>query len=265
MIKREIKMSKTDRQKEIIELLKIESFISVADLSKRLYASQPTVRRDLDSLEKRGIVRRNHGGAVLCENEISSPVSFRKKMHSKQKSDICRMASTLIPPDSLVFADASSTALHLCEYIKPSDNVTVVTNGIPLFKALTNCAISAILTGGSLVESSQALVGGAAERTVTLFNADVMFFSSSALGEDGMISDYSEKETALRFVMCERSQKTVFLCDGTKFDRASSYCLMPLSDADYTVTDTPLADSLLKSHNLILVDTDGGAYLYAKK
>ena len=238
-------MPKNERLREIVEILKKEGFASVSDVSKLLYVSQPTVRRDLDILERQGVIRRNHGGAVLCENEISSPVSFRKKKRSKQKSAICRMAATFIEQGTVIFADASSTALHLCEYIKPSDDLTVVTNGLPLFHSLVGEGINAILTGGSLIENSQALAGGVAKRSISAFNADLMFFSSSALGSDGMISDYSEMETELRAAMMDRSRKKVFLCDGTKFDRSSPYCLVQISKVDYIVTDTPLAENII--------------------
>lgn len=257
-------MPKNERLREIVEILKKEGFASVSDVSKLLYVSQPTVRRDLDILERQGVIRRNHGGAVLCENEISSPVSFRKKKRSKQKSAICRMAATFIEQGTVIFADASSTALHLCEYIKPSDDLTVVTNGLPLFHSLVGEGINAILTGGSLIENSQALAGGVAKRSISAFNADLMFFSSSALGSDGMISDYSEMETELRAAMMDRSRKKVFLCDGTKFDRSSPYCLMQISKVDYIVTDTPLAENIISQNDLILVSSDQGSYLYSK-
>lgn len=257
-------MPKNERLREIVEILKKEGFASVSDISKLLYVSQPTVRRDLNILERQGVIRRNHGGAVLCENEISSPVSFRKKKRSKQKSAICRMAATFIEQGTVIFADASSTALHLCEYIKPSDDLTVVTNGLPLFHSLVGEGINAILTGGSLIENSQALAGGVAKRSISAFNADLMFFSSSALGSDGMISDYSEMETELRAAMMDRSRKKVFLCDGTKFDRSSPYCLMQISKVDYIVTDTPLAENIISQNDLILVSSDQGSYLYSK-
>ena len=258
-------MPKNERLREIVEILKKDGFSSVSDISKRLYVSQPTVRRDLDILERQGVIRRNHGGAMLCENEISSPVSFRKKKRSKQKSAICRMAATLIEQGGVIFADASSTALHLCEYIKPSDDLTVVTNGLPLFNALVGEGINAILTGGNLIENSQAFVGGVAKRSISAFNADLMFFSSSALGADGMISDYSEMETELRATMTERSRKKVFLCDGTKFDHSSPYCLMRISDVDYIVTDTQFDENIILQNGLILVKSDQDSYLYSKK
>ena len=257
-------MPKNERLREIVEILKKEDFASVSDISKLLYVSQPTVRRDLNILERQGVIRRNHGGAVLCENEISSPVSFRKKKRSKQKSAICRMAATFIEQGTVIFADASSTALHLCEYIKPSDDLTVVTNGLPLFNALVGEGINVILTGGSFIENSQAFVGGVAKKAISAFNAELMFFSSSALGADGMISDYSEMETELRTTMTERSRKKVFLCDGTKFDRSSPYCLIPISGVDYIVTDTPLDENIISQNDLILVSSDQESYLYSK-
>lgn len=245
-----------------MEILKSEGFVGVRDLGERLYASQPTVRRDLDQLEKEGLVRRSHGGAMLAGDVINTPVSYRRGKRVKEKMRIARLAAELIENDQMIFADASSTALCLSEHIKEAANVSVVTNGILMCQALAKQNIRVFSTGGRLVGESLAFAGSVAERTVAGFYADLMFFSSSSLDENGMISDYAEEETSLRLAMLARSKKTVFLCDSTKFDRCSPFCLFQLSSVDYIVTDIPLPESMITTQGLKLLKTEGGAYMY---
>ena len=255
-------MFKNQRHAEILDILKNEGFAEVRVLSERLFASQPTIRRDLDFLEKQGYVRRSHGGAILADDKINTPVSFRRGTRSQEKLRICRLAATLIQPGSLIFTDASTTASHLASFLRESDNVTVVTNGYPICRVLAENNVRTFSTGGRMLKSSLAFVGRQAEESVRNFNADLLFFSSSSLGTDGTISDYSEEETALRRAMRQHCRKTVFLCDSGKFGTVSAFRAFSLSELDYAVTDAPLDASLLKAADMILLKEQDGAFLY---
>jgi DeoR/GlpR family transcriptional regulator of sugar metabolism len=257
-------MFKNQRHSEILTILEKEGFAEVRALSERLYASQPTIRRDLSFLEKQGYVRRSHGGVIPANDRQGTPVSFRKGKNAQEKARICRLAATLIPPSATVFTDASTTAFHLAEHIKDIDNITVVTNGLPLCSALAESNLRTFSTGGRLVSSSMAFVGYQAEKCAASFNADLFFFSSSSLGNDGAICDYSEEETALRRIMHVQSAKTVYLCDSHKFGTRSAFVAFSLSEIDVIVTDSPLPEQLSRQYGFILKSQQYGAYMYSK-
>ena len=182
-------MFKNQRHFEILTILKKEGFAEVRTLSERLYASQPTIRRDLSFLEAQGYVRRSYGGVIPADDTANTPVSFRKGKKAQEKARICQLAATLIPKSSLIFTDASTTVYHLSEYIKDSDELTVVTNGLPLCGVLAEKNVCTFSTGGRLLKSSMAFVGYQAKNTVDNFNADIFFFSASSFGNDGTISN----------------------------------------------------------------------------
>ena len=110
-----------------------------------------------------------------------------------------------------------------------------------------------------------AFVGSQAEEAVRRYNADWLFFSSSSLDNDGMISDYSEEETALRIAMRTGAQRSVFLCDSTKIGKTSAFRAFSLSEIDHVITDAPLLDTMLKSHGLVLQKNENGAFMYGKE
>ena len=257
-------MFKNQRHEEILEILKRERFASVSDLSQRLFASQPTIRRDLTLLEKQGYLRRSHGGAIPADERNNIPVSFRSGAHTGQKIKICKVAATLIQDGSLIFTDASTTALHITSYTKSDSNVTVLTNGYLACKLFSDKGVRVFSTGGRLLSDSLAFVGESARKTVAQYNADIMFFSSSSLSEDGTISDYSEEETSLRLCMAKMAKTKVFLCDETKFQKTSAFNLFTLSDIDYVVTGAPLPNEIINKHNLELICEDG-AFMYKNK
>ena len=255
-------MLKNKRHYEILEILKNESFAEVRTLSERLYASHPTIRRDLDYLEKQGYVKRSHGGAILADDKINTPVSFRKGTKTKEKAQICKLAATLIKPGNLIFTDASTTASYLADCIQKRDNITVVSNGYKICRTLTENDIRIFSTGGRLMKESMAYVGNHAEEMIKKFNADILFFSSSSIDDRGIISDYSEEETSLRVAMYNEAKISVFLCDSTKFSKASAFREFSLSDIDYFITDSPPIDEILTIHGFSLVASESNAYMY---
>ncbi len=257
-------MYKNQRHNEILEILRENGFCSVRDLSERLFASLPTIRRDLDFLQREGLICRSHGGAIPADERRKAPVSFRSGTRAKQKAQICRLASELIPTGAVIFTDASTTVMHLADILSDEQDLTVVTNGYPICRTLSERNIRTISTGGRLLKNSLAFVGNAAEESASRFNADFFFFSSSSLDEEGIISDYSEEETALRTVMKKRSRQSVFLCDSEKFNSRSAYRMTSLSQIDHVFTDHPLPDSLLKRNGLTLKKQADGAFWYEK-
>ena len=255
-------MFKNQRHAQLLELLKAEGFAEVRALSARLFASQPTIRRDLDFLEKQGFVHRSHGGAILADGSVNTPVSFRRGTRTQEKLRICRLAASLLSADSLIFTDGSTTVSYLAEQLKESDGITVVTNGYSVCRTLAENNVRTFSTGGRLLRNSLAFVGQRAEETVRQFNADLFFFSCAALSADGMISDYSEEETALRQCMRRQSKKTVFLCDSAKIGKQTAFYAFSLSEIDYLVTDAPLPEQLLLKVPLALELEQDHTYLY---
>lgn len=255
-------MLKNQRHTEIIEILTKQGFAGVAELGEKLFASQPTIRRDLAYLEKQGYVVRNHGGAVLANGKANTPIPFRRGTRTKEKKNICRLAATLIRPDRLIFIDASTTAFFLSDHIDKADNVTVVTNGLPLCSTLGANGVRTFSTGGRVFHESEALIGSQAERTVTEYNADIMFFSASSFDLDGMITDYCEEENDLRRIMRAHAKEAVFLCDSGKFGTRSAFSFFDIGEIDYLVTDCAPDTDTVKRLGLKLLLSDDGARLY---
>lgn len=257
-------MLKNQRHCELLDILKEDGFASVRDLSERLYASQPTVRRDLIYLEQHGYVRRNHGGAILANGTVNTPIPFRKGTKPKEKAQICQLAATLLHPDTLIFTDASTTAVHLVDYIKESDHISVLTNGMLMCHALAEKNFRTFMTGGRLLKDSEAFVGATAERTVREFYADYFFVSAASISEDGVVSDYSEEETHLRRTMRENSRKTVLLIEAGKFGTRSPFCVFTLAEVDFVVINMELPPVLCEQYHLTLTAKSDNVCLYQK-
>lgn len=210
-------MLKKERQDHIVEMLKEQKYCSVSVIANTLYVAPITVRRDLAEMEADGIINRCHGGATLNSSENREvPFELRTKENSSVKSILGKKAAEMLQDGDTVFMDASSTVLHIADYLQTKQNLTVITNSIKVLEKLKGKQITCYLTGGMLLENSHALVGNVAEETISSMYADICFFSSQGITEDGVITDFSDAETKLRKQMIRNAKKSIFLYDQSK-------------------------------------------------
>lgn len=214
-------MSK-DREKQILEILLKQKKVSVKELADFLFISEPSVRRDLASLEKQNLIKRIHGGAMLEETMLSKnkiPFLIREYEQSSAKVLIAQKAIDLINDNDVIFMDASTSCYYLIPFLSSKRNITVVTNGVKALTKLAEYDINTISTGGTLVNSCLALVGEEAYKTIETFNANIAFFSCRGLSDDGYLTDIAPEENNIRKRMMKNSKKSYLLCASEKFGK----------------------------------------------
>ncbi len=232
-------MLKEERYDKILDILEKERYVSASKLSKMLYVSMPTIRRDLAELVRRHQIVRSHGGAKIIQAEhIVAPLDFRKTVNAAEKRALCRSAAKLVQDNDIIFIDASTTTLQMADFLNDKKGITVITNGIPLATMLVQKGIKTYCTGGEIFENSLAHFGSFAEEFIQRFNIDVLFFSCHGVNEKGMLTDPSLPETQIRKVAINQSKKTVFLCDETKFSLSTPYNLVSIQTPDYVITNS---------------------------
>ena len=230
-------MLKNERQNAILETLRARKYCTVSYLTKQLYVAPITVRRDLQELEEAGFLIRCHGGATLPDHENREvPFVVRNQTNHAAKEQLAKQASAYIKPGDTVFLDASSTVSLMVKHLSRDMNITVVTNSTFVLEKLQEKHIPCYLTGGMPVENSHALVGHLAEQAVSCFCIDVCFFSSQGISENGIISDQSEDETALRKLVARSAQRQYFLFDDSKFGKQFTFKLSNVRDLTGVIT-----------------------------
>ena len=211
------------REQQILEILLKEKKVSVEQLAKTLFISEPSVRRDLQSLEKQNLIKRIHGGAILEETALSKnriPFLLREYEQSSQKAIIAEKAIDLIRDNDVVFLDASTSCYYLIPFLASKRNLTVITNGAKALTKLAEYGINTISTGGNLVNSCLALVGDEAYKTIEKYNADIALFSCRGLSDSGYLTDISPEENNVRKKMIEHSKRSYLLCTRDKFGKS---------------------------------------------
>ena len=232
-------MIKKERQETILSILHAKQFCSVNHLASQRYVAPITIRRDLIEMEAGGLLKRCHGGASVMEfanREV--PFELRSRENAAEKAKIAKKATAMINHGDTVFLDASTTVSHIADHISAELDLTIITNSIRVLEKLKGRGIRCYLTGGMLLENSSALVGQIAEDTVSSLFADICFFSSQGITEDGMITDFSEDETRLRRCMIANAKKSVFLYDHSKHGKRFLFKVCSAEDIFCVVTDS---------------------------
>jgi len=250
-------MLKNERLHEIVNILSTQNgFATVAQLCATLYASESSIRRDLSALESRGLIKRSYGGAELIYS-ASNVVAFHQRAHenTEAKKAIAKKAATLVKDGNIVFIDQSSSAYYLAELLRSKNNLTDVTNAIQVINLLADTDIKVISSGGQLSrENRTCLIGADACLAFENTYADIVFFSTKSLAEDGTISDCTREEIFVRKPMLKNAAKKAFLCDSSKFCTRSAYVQCTLKDVDYLICENEKAQAFSAcAKNLIIL------------
>lgn len=236
-------MLRYERHETIMEILNEKKSASMKELAKLLYVSEASVRRDIEQLHAKGLVRRVYGGVVLAERVGSVPVNLRDGEHGAVKSELAMRAAELVGDGDTVILDASSTVRRMVKYLVGKRDITLITNNLRILEDAASLGLAArgfkiYSTGGEFLPDEYALAGYAAGEFVRSINADAVFFSSQGMSESGEVSDYSEEQTVLRRIMLNRSKKRYFLCDSSKLGKVMPYKLCDANELTDIICDS---------------------------
>lgn len=231
-----------ERQHNILTYLERKQSASIRELAKAVYASEASVRRDVERLEAEGHVERIYGGVLLAKYKNSViPVGLRDSSNSAGKEIAAQKASRLINDGDTIIMDASTTVFRICKYIKDRKHLKIITNNLRVCQEFSDIPeVQVYCTGGFFVGSSGCFLGSGAEQYITGIHADILFFSAQGIDSHGMITDVSEQEIAMRRVMLKHARRRYFVCDGSKFGVIKPFILCDAAELDDLISDTEL-------------------------
>ncbi len=232
-------MLNEERRRSIVEMLSQDGRVLVRDLARQLRTSQITIRKDLELLDKQGLIQRTHGGALpLPAGALFDPVLREKeKLHKKEKARIAAAAADIIEDGQCVLLDSGTTTMEIARALKNVKELTVITNAINIAAELASTDIDVILTGGMMRKNSFSFVGPLAEQALRQLRADILFLGVDGFDPDAGVFTPNFLEAQVNRVMVEVSLKTIAVCDSSKFGRRSLCNIMPATAVHQVITD----------------------------
>lgn len=236
-------MIRYERQQELMKIMQQKHFSTVEELSRLLYASPSSVRRDIEMLQKQGLLEKIYGGVVVAEHHNDPvPMALRESANVTEKDRIAHEAAALVQPGSTILLDESSTVCHMARYLHRIPNLKIITNNLQLLSEEWEEQHTVVYaTGGRLVRQNNALMGEATERFLQGIWADQFFFSARALSDDGIVSDVMEEGVRLRHIMLRCARERIMLCDSSKLGQRCTFFLCRTEEVDRILCDIPVS------------------------
>ena len=233
-----------ERKRFIMDKLSQTQQVEVLDIIDAFQVSAITARRDLDQLEKEGLLVRTHGGAIKVNTPSTRKLfSYDEKamLNKDRKEYIGELASRLVQESDVIFIDSGSTLFHMCNYLKTIRHLTVITNSLPVAAELVGYPnIRINLIGGELDHERKAVYGLVSEITLDHYHTNKAFIGADGVSLAKGLTTYDEKEAAISRKIAASSDEVFLLCDSSKIERNSSVKFAPLSILKALVTDDAL-------------------------
>ena len=232
------------RRRAILEELIQHQAVRVAELSQAFGVSEVSVRRDLSHLERHGLLRRIHGGAVPVSNAKapSSQAVPSIGAYAAEKASIGRAAAELVRPGDRLLFDSGTTVLEVARQLPPdlreSGNLTVITSSLPIVRELGPCkGIHLILLGGVYLPQYEVVIGPPTIAQLNELHADKLFLGADGLTSARGVTTANVLEAEVDRAAIAAASQVIIVADSSKIGLIGLTTIMPLDDIKMLITD----------------------------
>jgi len=255
------------RQALILERVREQGAVRVADLVEALGVSDMTIRRDLEILHDRGLLEKVHGGAASIEDSSLFEPGFTAKSGQMQaeKAAIAASAAGLVVPGTAIALSAGTTTYALARRLTDVPGLTVLTNSVPVADVLhrDGRVDQTVILSGGVRTPSDALVGPFAVDVIRALHVDTVFMGTHGMDSSSGFTTPNILEAETNRALIASGRTLVVLADHTKWGIVGISSVARLEDADTIISDSGLGASPREQigavvRRLILVDASGG-------
>lgn len=216
-------------------------------LSRLAGVSEMTVRRDLEALEREGLVRRVHGGAISATSRsYEPPFALRSGHHAEAKIRIGRAAASLVSKGDTAVLDVGTTTLELARALDGASMLTVLTPSLRIIDELTGIGdVRVIATGGLVRPGELSLVGDLAERAFDALHCDTAFIGVGGVDGVAGVTEFNLDDTRVKRAAIASARRCVVLADASKLGKVAFASVCALERVDVLVTDSSASEAEL--------------------
>jgi DeoR family fructose operon transcriptional repressor len=253
-------MLPSERHKKFLDLLSTKGIVTIPEFMTEFNISIETVRRDLTFLAKQDRIQKVYGGAKIKDLTLAEPTMESRMINRRlQKEAIGKKCSEFINDGDCIFIDSGSTTYHIAKNLAKKNNLTIITNSIPVLNELINSDCEIIIIGGKIRHTERSVVTYDYLFNFAALNIQKSFICASGITVENGVSDFNMQEAVTRKIIIERSKEIFVAADSSKFERDVPISIVALSKINYLVTDSHLNRTAINSFkkaktNLILAE-----------
>jgi DeoR/GlpR family transcriptional regulator of sugar metabolism len=238
-----MKMNAAERQSKIVEIVMAEGSISVPDICEHFDVSEMTARRDLNEIDRQGLLRRVRGGAVAnLGRSYEPPFPIRATKNQRAKAAIGLKAAELVCDGDSIALDVGTTTLEIVRGLKGKRNLTIVTSCLQIANLVVdNLSLDAdvrlILTGGIVRPRELSMIGSIPHIVYQDLHVDKAFIGIGGISLADGLTEYNLEDTQIKHCLIQNAREIIVVADGSKFDVTTFATIAPLLSVDSIVTD----------------------------
>ncbi|HIZ19404.1 MAG TPA: DeoR/GlpR family DNA-binding transcription regulator [Firmicutes bacterium] len=228
-----------ERQNQILQLLRRQKKLLVSELCDTFGVSPATIRNDLNDLERQGLLRRTHGGAIAGTKINFEPTSVEKDVANReQKMAIGQAAAELVEEGDTIAVDTGTTTYYLAQALSGKSRLTVVTPDLVIARTLEDYAgVSVILAGGQVRKGFSCTVGAITNGVLQSLAVDKVFLATNSVSAAGELCTPDIEQAEVKKNLRRMGNQVILLCDSSKFGTQSFAKFGELQDLDMVITD----------------------------
>jgi DeoR/GlpR family transcriptional regulator of sugar metabolism len=242
---------RAERIQQIVDIVQKGGKVTIDDLCLRFGVSEMTARRDLEELDREGLVRRVHGGAISSfGRSFEPPYPSRSHQNLEIKRLIGKRAAELVNDGESIALDIGTTTLEIARALRERRNLTLITASLPIANELiSNSPVGSqmrlILTGGIIRPAEHSMVGHIAERTYQEIHVDKAFIAVGGINLKDGLTEFNLEDSLVKRSLIGNARQVVVVADSSKFGRTTFATICPLSSVNTIVTDNKAPKQIL--------------------
>ncbi len=238
-------MSLNPRQQEMLTMVRTQGFVAIDVLAEQFDVTPQTIRRDVNALCERGLLRRFHGGAGLPSSTENLAYQDRKILNREAKQAIAREVARHIPNHASLFINLGTTTEAVAQALSEHVGLRVITNNLNVAGPMSiNPDFEVIVAGGVVRPRDQGVTGEATIDFIGQFKVDFGIIGISGIDDDGTLRDFDYREVRVAEAIIQHSRRVFLVADESKFGRNALVRLGHLRQIDALFTDKPLSDDM---------------------
>jgi DeoR family transcriptional regulator, fructose operon transcriptional repressor len=236
-----------ERQDEILALARRHGRVEVAALADAFGVTTETVRRDLSDLQRRKLLRRVHGGAILWSAGGYEPlITHRNSINNAEKERIAMAAIAELPPEGTVLLDSGTTTTRIAQHLTDELELTIVTNSLVVAQLLANHPrVTVMIPGGVFDKGTLAVVGEQTVAQIRDLRVDTVLLGTDGISVDGGLTTPHLNHAAVKRAMVACARRVVTVADSSKVGHDHFLRFATLDQIDTLITDTGLDDDTM--------------------
>jgi DeoR family transcriptional regulator, glycerol-3-phosphate regulon repressor len=239
------------RQAKIQRLVEAKGFVTIDHLAREFNVTPQTIRRDINTLSKRGLIHRYHGGAAADSSTENVAYTERKVLCYKEKQKIAKMVAAQIPDHASLFINIGTTTEAIAHSLCNHKRLRIITNNLNVATILSaNSDFEVIIAGGVVRHRDCGIIGEATIDFIQQFKVDYGIIGISGIDVDGTLLDFDYREVRAARAIIDNSRMVMLVADHTKFGRNAMVRLGSIEEIDVLFTDKEPPTSLVEIMNV---------------